>query len=30
MGFGFEERAVRDALKATGGNKEAAANRLLG
>ena len=30
MGFGFEERAVIDALKATGGNKEAAANRLLG
>lgn len=30
MMFGFPEQAVKDALKATGGNKEAAANRLLG
>ena len=28
--FGFPEDAVRAALKQTGGNKEAAANRLLG
>ena len=30
MGFGFPEQAVIDALKATGGNKDAAANRLFG
>ena len=30
MMFGFPEDAVRAALKQTGGNKEAAANRLLG
>jgi hypothetical protein len=30
MSFGFPEQAVRDALKATGGNKDAAANRLFG
>ena len=30
MMFGFPERAVRDALEATGGDKQAAANRLLG
>ena len=30
MNFGFPEEAVKDALKATGGNVEAAANRLFG
>ena len=30
MMFGFSEDAVRDALRATGGDKQAAANRLLG
>lgn len=30
MAFGFPEQAVREALQATGGNKDAAANRLFG